>query len=94
MDAVTIEIIRNSTEYIAEEMGIVLRNTAYSPNIRDRMDCSCAILSANGELVAQAEHIPVHLGSMAVGAKNIVEYLEKEGIDVEDGDVIVIEVTS
>jgi len=90
MDAVTIEIVRNSTEYIAEEMGIVLRNTAYSPNIRDRMDCSCAVLSAKGELVAQAEHIPVHLGSMAVGAKNVVEYIEKEGIEVEDGDVIVV----
>ena len=90
MDAVTVEIIRNSTEYIAEEMGIVLRNTAYSPNIKDRMDCSCAILSANGELVAQAEHIPVHLGSMAIGAKNVVEYLKKEGVDLEDGDVIIV----
>jgi len=90
MDAITIEVIRNSTAYIAEEMGIILRNTAYSPNIRDRMDHSCAVLSSTGELIAQAEHIPVHLGSMAIGAMNIVEYLEREGIDVEDGDVIVV----
>ncbi len=90
MDAVTVEVIRNSTEYIAEEMGIVLRNTAYSPNIRDRMDCSCAVLSDKGELIAQAEHIPVHLGSMAVGAKNIIEYLESEGVEIEDGDVIIV----
>ncbi len=90
MDAVTVEIIRSSTEFVAEEMGIVLRNTAYSPNIRDRMDFSCAILSARGELVAQAEHIPVHLGSMAYGAKRIVEYIEKEGMELEDGDVIVV----
>jgi len=79
------EVIRCSTEYIAEEMGIVLRNTAYSPNIKDRLDFSCAVVSENGEIVAQAEHIPVHLGSLAVGAKRIVEM-----VDVEEGDVIIV----
>lgn len=62
MDKITVEVIKSSTSYIAEEMGIILRNTAYSPNIKDRLDFSCAILSSNGELIAQAEHIPVHLG--------------------------------
>ncbi len=90
MDVITAEVIRKSTEFIAEEMGIVLRNTAYSPNIKDRMDCSCAVLSASGEIIAQAEHIPVHLGSLAVGAKNILEYLDREEISVEEGDVIVV----
>ncbi len=78
------DVIRCSTEYIAEEMGIVLRNTAYSPNIKDRMDFSCAIVSETGELVAQAEHIPVHLGSLAVGAKRIVEE-----VDLDEGEVAI-----
>lgn len=90
VDPFTVEIIKNSTIYVAEEMGIVLRNAAYSPNIRDRMDHSCAVLSAEGDLIAQAEHIPVHLGSMAVGVKNTVSYLEKENISLEEGDVIIV----
>ncbi|EHP86246.1 hydantoinase B/oxoprolinase family protein [Methanotorris formicicus] len=90
MDAIIIEVIRNSTSYIAEEMGIVLRNTSYSPNIKDRLDFSCAILSSNGELIAQAEHIPVHLGSMAIGVRNIIDYLSRESIDIEKNDVIIV----
>lgn len=46
MDKITVEVIKSSTSYIAEEMGIILRNTAYSPNIKDRLDFSCAILSS------------------------------------------------
>ncbi len=89
VDPVTVEVIRHSLIYAAEEMGVTLRNTAFSPNIKDRLDYSCAILAPNGELVAQAEHIPVHLGSMPVGVKNLVEYLERENVDVEPGDVFV-----
>lgn len=90
VDIISFEVIRSSTIYIAEEMGIALRNTAYSPNIRDRMDHSCAILSEKGELIAQAEHIPVHLGSMAVGVMNTIKYLEEEGIELFDKDVIIV----
>ncbi len=90
VDPVTVEVIRNSSIYIAEEMGIVLRNAAYSPNIRDRMDHSCAILLKSGEVIAQAEHIPVHLGSMAVGVKNTISYLKQIPIGLEEGDVIVL----
>ncbi len=90
VDPVTVEVIRNSSSYIAEEMGIVLRNAAYSPNIRDRMDHSCAILTGDGELIAQAEHIPVHLGSMAVGVKNTIDYLRRSSIELEEGDVVVL----
>ncbi len=90
VDPVTVEVIRSSSSYIAEEMGIVLRNAAYSPNIRDRMDHSCAILLENGEMIAQAEHIPVHLGSMAVGVKNTIDYLQRSSIELEEGDVIVL----
>src|SRR5205809_3279575 len=62
LDPTTTEIIRNSLVYASEEMGIALRNTSYSPNIRERMDHSAAIFDEEGRLLAQAEHIPVHLG--------------------------------
>ncbi len=90
IDKITIEVIRNALLYISEEMGITLRNTAYSPNIRDRLDHTCAILSPNADLIAQAEHIPVHIGSMAVGVKNILIYMERHGIEFMEGDVIVV----
>lgn len=86
----SMEVIWNALNYISEEMGIALRNTAYSPNIRDRLDHSCAILSSNAELIAQAEHIPVHIGSMAIGLKNTIEYLEENGVELYEGDVIIV----
>ncbi|OYT48738.1 MAG: 5-oxoprolinase [Desulfurococcales archaeon ex4484_42] len=89
MDPITIEVIKYATIFIAEEMGIILRNTAFSPNIKDRHDHSCAIATASGEIVAQAEHIPVHLGSLFVGIKNVLEYLSKEGISLDQGDIII-----
>ena len=89
VDQVTVEVIRHAAIFAAEEMGVVLRNSSFSPNIRDRLDYSCAILDPDGELVAQAEHIPVHLGSMPVGAKNMVRALEREGLELGPGDVAV-----
>jgi N-methylhydantoinase B len=70
---VTLEVLRHAFEGIAEEMGAVLRRTAYSPNIKERADCSAALFSPQGELVAQAEHIPVHLGSMPASVRAAVE---------------------
>ncbi|MFD1587119.1 hydantoinase B/oxoprolinase family protein [Halorientalis brevis] len=64
IDAITLEILRNQLEGIAEEMGHVLIRGSYSPNIKERQDCSAALFDATGRLVAQAEHIPVHLGAM------------------------------
>src|SRR5581483_5979727 len=64
LDPVTVEVLRHAFEGVADEMGAVLRRTSYSPNIKERADCSAAVFSATGDLVAQAEHIPVHLGSM------------------------------
>ncbi len=84
------EVVWNALNYISEEMGITLKNTAYSPNIRDRHDHSCAILSPDGYLVAQAEHIPVHIGSMAIGLRNTLEYLEDEGKDLGKEDIIIV----
>ncbi|ARM76700.1 hydantoinase B/oxoprolinase family protein [Acidianus manzaensis] len=83
------EITHKATIYIAEEMGVYLKKSALSPNIRERMDHSCAIVSADGKIVAQAEHIPVHLGSFKIGVDNVLNYLEKEGMELEDGDAII-----
>ncbi|MFD1526511.1 hydantoinase B/oxoprolinase family protein [Halolamina salina] len=64
IDSVTLEVFRNELESVAEEMGQVLIRSAYSPNIKERQDCSTALFDAGGRMVAQAEHIPVHLGAM------------------------------
>jgi N-methylhydantoinase B len=68
VDPLTLEVLRHGLAGIAEEMGTTLRRTAHSPNITEREDCSCALMAASGELCAQAEHIPVHLGSMPASA--------------------------
>src|SRR5690348_1183933 len=61
---VTLEIFRGTLTAIAEEMGTVLMLSSYSPNIKERRDFSCALFDAQGRLIAQAAHMPVHLGSM------------------------------
>ncbi len=83
------ELIYKATVYIAEEMGVALKRSAFSPNIRERMDHSCAIVDKKGRIVAQAEHIPVHLGSFRVCVKNIVSWIEKSGDILEDGDMLI-----
>ena len=64
VDPITLEVARHRFSAIADEMGGVLRRTSLSPNIKERADCSAALFTADGEMLAQAEHIPVHLGSM------------------------------
>ena len=90
LDPTTTEIIRNSLIYASEEMGIALRNSAYSPNIRERMDHSAAILDNQGRLLAQAEHIPVHLGSLPWGLRKILDYCDKEGIELEPFSMLMV----
>jgi len=90
LDPTTTEIIRNSLVYASEEMGIALRNSAYSPNIRERMDHSAAILDNQGRLLAQAEHIPVHLGSLPWGLRKILDYCDKEGIELEPFSMLMV----
>ncbi len=68
-DPITLEVARNRLASVAEEMGVVLRHTSLSPNIKERADCSAAVFTAEGEMLAQAEHIPVHLGSMPESVK-------------------------
>jgi N-methylhydantoinase B len=69
VDRTTVEVIRGALVYAAEEMGIALKKSAYSPNIKERMDHSCALFDPKRRLIAQAEHIPVHLGSMAFAVR-------------------------
>jgi N-methylhydantoinase B len=82
MDPTASQIIRNSLVYASEEMGIALRNSSYSPNIRERMDHSAAIFDDEGRLLAQAEHIPVHLGSLPWGLSKTLDYCSREDIEL------------
>ena len=68
-DPITVEIIKSALVYASEEMGIAVRNSAYSPNIKERLDHSCALFDRVGRLIAQAEHIPMHLGSLPWGLR-------------------------
>jgi len=90
LDPTTTEIIRNSLVYASEEMGIALRNSAFSPNIRERLDHSAAIFDDQGRLLAQAEHIPVHLGSLPWGLVKTLEYCDREGIDLEESSMMMV----
>ncbi|MFZ9740054.1 MAG: hydantoinase B/oxoprolinase family protein [Prochlorotrichaceae cyanobacterium] len=69
-----LEVFKNRYQFIAEQMGIVLQNTAASVNIKERLDFSCAIFDQHGDLVANAPHIPVHLGSMSESVKALVNH--------------------
>jgi N-methylhydantoinase B len=87
LEQVTFEIVKNSLVSLAEEMGVVLRKSSFSANIKERRDFSCALFDAQGRLVAQAEHIPVHLGAMPHSVKTILA--EHEG-DVSEGDEFIL----
>ena len=66
-DPIQLELFKNRFASIAEEMGVVLRRTAYSPNIKERLDFSCALFDSTGQMIAQAAHIPVHLRDADLG---------------------------
>jgi len=88
VDPITLEVVRNALASVAEEMGATLRRTAYSPNIKEREDCSCAIFDGSGRMVAQAEHIPVHLGSMPASVRAALDRFPPEKL--EEGDIIIV----
>lgn len=87
-DPITLEVLRNALQSVAEEMGATLTRTALSPNIKDRRDCSSAIYTVAGDLVAQAEHIPLHLGLMPTVVKKVLEYFPMA--DMAPGDAVII----
>src|SRR5690606_28814113 len=84
LDPVELSLLSGRLSAICDEMGAVLRRSAFSPNIRERLDFSCALFDADGRLVAQAAHIPVHLGSMAYAMAGVVATHEWR-----DGETIV-----
>src|SRR5262245_21112201 len=84
-DPVELEIFKSLFHSIAEEMGAALRRTAFSPNIKERRDYSCAVFDSHGEVVAMGDHMPVHLGSMPMSVRAAVETL---ALDV--GDVAIL----
>jgi 5-oxoprolinase (ATP-hydrolysing) len=85
-DPVLLEIFNNLVRAIAEEMGVTLQNTSYSVNIKERLDFSCAIFDQHGHLVANAPHIPVHLGSMSESIRSLIT---AKGNTLKPGDVYV-----
>lgn len=85
-DAITLEVLKNGLEATAQEMGAVLKLTSFSPNIKERMDASCAIFDAHAQLIAQAEHVPVHLGSMLRAVGPTVAAVGP----LDPGDVVVV----
>jgi 5-oxoprolinase (ATP-hydrolysing) len=84
VNPILLEVFSNLFISIAEQMGAVLQNCAYSVNIKERLDFSCALFDAAGRLVANAPHVPVHLGSMGSSVRAIIE---RRGPDVRPGDV-------
>ncbi len=84
-DPVRLEIFKHMFAAVAEEMGVVLRRASYSPNIKERRDFSCALFDAEGKMVAQAAHIPVHLGSMPL---SVAHALREHTF--EPGDVVIL----
>jgi N-methylhydantoinase B len=81
-DSIELEIFRNIFHSIAEEMGAALRRTAFSPNIKERRDYSCAVFDCDGEVLAMGDHMPVHLGSMPMSVRAVLESLELARGDV------------
>ena len=86
-DPVLLEVFNNLFRSIAEQMGVTLANTAYSVNIKERLDFSCAIFAPDGSLVANAPHVPVHLGSMGAAIKTVIR--ENAG-KMKPGDAYVV----
>ena len=86
-DPVMVEVFNNLFVSIAEQMGYALQNTARSVNIKERLDFSCAIFDANGRLIANAPHIPVHLGSMD---RSVATVLREVGDELKPGDVYML----
>lgn len=86
-DPVRLEIFNRLFMHIAEQMGVVLQNTAISVNIRERLDFSCALFDAEGRLVSNAPHMPVHLGSMGESVRSVIA---AKGTELQPGDAIML----
>ena len=85
INPILLEVFKNRFAAIAEEMGVSLTRTAFSPNIKERRDLSCAVFDASGEMIAQAAHIPVHLGSMPLSVQAAIA-----ACDMAEGDMVLL----
>ena len=85
VNPILLEVFKNRFSSIAEEMGVTLNRTGFSPNIKERRDFSCAIFDQQGEMIAQATHIPVHLGSMPMSVKSAMN-----SMSWEEGDMVIL----
>ncbi|TWB51496.1 hydantoinase B/oxoprolinase family protein [Nitrospirillum viridazoti] len=90
VDPVMLEVFNNLFMAVAEQMGYALQNTAYSVNIKERLDFSCALFDAEGGLIANAPHMPVHLGSMGDSVRAIVDARSRDGRGMRPGDVYML----
>jgi 5-oxoprolinase (ATP-hydrolysing) len=90
VDPVRLEVFNNLFMAVAEQMGTTLQSTAYSVNIKERLDFSCALFDATGALVANAPHIPVHLGSMGDSVRSIMTARRGDGRGMRPGDVYML----
>jgi N-methylhydantoinase B len=86
VDAISLTVFKSLFASVAEEMGVTLRRTSFSPNIKERLDYSCAVFDGQGRMVAQAAHIPVHLGSMPASVAAAIAAFEELG----PGDVVIL----
>jgi N-methylhydantoinase B len=84
-DPTTLEIYRALYTSVAEEMGVTLRRTSFSPNIKERRDYSCAVFDSSGQVIAQGDHMPVHLGSMPMAVAAALRE-----VTIEPGDVVAV----
>ena len=84
-DPTTLEIYRALYTSVAEEMGVTLRRTSFSPNIKERRDYSCAVFDSSGRVIAQGDHMPVHLGSMPMAVAAALR-----DVTIEPGDVVAV----
>ena len=88
-DPVELEIFKSLYHSIAEEMGATLRRTAFSPNIKERRDYSCAVFDGDGEVIAMGDHMPVHLGSMPMSVRAAIAACALTG-GMQPGDVVML----
>ena len=85
VNPILLEVFKNRFASICEEMGVTLTRTAFSPNIKERRDSSCAVFDSEGRMVAQAAHIPVHLGSMPLSVQSAIQ-----SVDFDEGDMVML----
>jgi N-methylhydantoinase B/oxoprolinase/acetone carboxylase alpha subunit len=90
LDPASLQVLISRLTGVAEEMGAVLRRSAFSPNIKERADCSAALFTAGGELLVQAEHIPVHLGSMPASVRAVIDAVGELDGPLRPGDRLIL----